>query len=162
MSDGKKDYYETLGVPRDASQKAIKDAFRQLALRYHPDRNKEAGAEEKFKEIAEAYAVLSDAKKRADYDSRGFAGVADFSQEDLFGGINFEDIFGGTQFDFGGGLFERFFRRSAGPARGANLEVDIAVPLQRIVSGGEESIHFSHPQTCPTCHGDGAAPGSPP
>ena len=104
-----RDYYEVLGVPRDADVKAIKDAFRQLALKYHPDRNKEPGASDRFKEIAEAYAVLSDPKKRAEYDARGYAGVAGFSTEDLFGGINFEDIFGGLGFDFGGkGLFDRF------------------------------------------------------
>jgi molecular chaperone DnaJ len=91
-----RDYYEVLGVPRDADTKVIKDAFRQLALKYHPDRNKEPGASDRFKEIAEAYAVLSDPKKRAEYDARGYAGVAGFSAEDLFGGINFEDIFGGS------------------------------------------------------------------
>jgi len=85
-----------LGVAKDAEQKAIKDAFRNLAMKYHPDRNKEPGAEERFKEIAEAYAILSDPKKRAEYDARGFAGVAGFSQEDLFSGINFDDIFGGS------------------------------------------------------------------
>jgi molecular chaperone DnaJ len=84
-----RDYYEVLGVARNADHKVIKDAFRNLALKYHPDRNKEAGAEERFKEIAEAYAILSDPKKRADYDARGFAGVAGFSREHLFGGINF-------------------------------------------------------------------------
>ena len=111
-----------LGVAKDAEQTAIKDAFRNLALKYHPDRNKEPGAEERFKEIAEAYAVLSDPKKRAEYDARGFAGVAGFSQQDLFGGINFEDIFGGLNFDFGGGNpFEAFFRRRTGPPRGANI-----------------------------------------
>ncbi|MGA9667156.1 MAG: DnaJ domain-containing protein [Gallionella sp.] len=72
-----------LGVAKDAEQKAIKDAFRNLAMKYHPDRNKEHGAEERFKEIAEAYAILSDPKKRAEYDARGFAGVEGFSQEDL-------------------------------------------------------------------------------
>jgi DnaJ-class molecular chaperone len=72
-------------------------------MKYHPDRNKEAGAEERFKEIAEAHAILSDPKKRAEYDPRGFAGVEGFSREDLFGGINFDDIFGGLNFDFGGG-----------------------------------------------------------
>jgi molecular chaperone DnaJ len=90
-----RDYYEVLGIARNADPRAIRDAFRNLALKYHPDRNKEAGSEERFKEIAEAYAILSDPKKRADYDARGFAGVAGFSREDLFGGINFEDIFGG-------------------------------------------------------------------
>ena len=84
-----RDYYEVLGVARDADAKAIKDAFSDLALKYHPDRNKEVGAEERFKEIAEAYAILSDPKKRAYYDARGFAGVAVFSREHLFGGINF-------------------------------------------------------------------------
>ena len=77
-----------LGVTRDADQKAIKDAFRALALKYHPDRNKEAGAEERFKEIAAAYAVLSDPTKRSAYDARGFAGVAGFSEEDLFRGAD--------------------------------------------------------------------------
>jgi molecular chaperone DnaJ len=156
-----------LGVPKDADVKAIRDAFRKLALKYHPDRNREPGAEERFKEIAAAYAVLSDPKKRADYDSRGFAGVADFSQEDLFSGINFEDIFGGFDFGLGGGgLFERFFgshgRRHTGPARGANIEVDLTVSLARIASGGEEEIRFTRPQVCPTCHGTRAAPGSAP
>lgn len=154
-----------LGVPRNADAKAIKDAFRTLALKYHPDRNKEAGAEERFKQIAEAYAVLSDPNKRKEYDTRGFAGVAGFSSEDLFGGINFEDIFGGAGFDFdlGGGLFDNFFhRRRHGPTRGANVEVDLSVPLQRVVSGGPERVRFSHPASCPDCHGSGARPGSRP
>jgi molecular chaperone DnaJ len=163
-----RDYYEVLGVPKDADAKTIKDAFRKLALKYHPDRNKEPGAEERFKEIAAAYAVLSDPKKRAEYDSHGFAGVADFTQEDLFSGINFEDIFGGFDFGLGGGgLFERFFgggrgRRHAGPARGSNVEVDLTVPLARIASGGEEQIRFTRPQTCPACHGTRAAAGTTP
>lgn len=153
-----------LGVARDAGQKAIKDAFRDLALKYHPDRNKEAGAEERFKEIAEAYAILSDPKKRADYDARGFAGVAGFSREDLFGGINFEDIFGGLNFDFGGGSpFEGFFhRRRSGPARGANIEVDVFVPLERVVSGGEEEVRLTRPATCAACHGTGERGGAAP
>lgn len=154
-----------LGVPRNADAKAIKDAFRTLALKYHPDRNKEAGAEERFKQIAEAYAVLSDPKKRSEYDTRGFAGVADFSPEDLFGGINFEDIFGGAgfDFDFGGGLFDNFFhRRRRGPARGANVEVDLSIPLQRVATGGPERVRFSHPATCPDCHGSGARAGTQP
>jgi len=160
-----RDYYEILGVARDADQKAIKDAFRNLALKYHPDRNKEPGAEERFKEIAEAYAVLSDAKKRADYDARGFAGVAGFSQQDLFSGINFEDIFGGLNFDFGGASpFEGFFRRRAaaqrGPRRGANIEVELFVPLERVASGGEERVRLTHPAACPACHGTGGRDGA--
>jgi len=150
-----------LGVAKDADQKAIKDAFRNLALKYHPDRNKEPGAEERFKEIAEAYAILSDPKKRAEYDARGFAGVEGFSQEDLFGGINFDDIFGGLNFDFGGGPFEGFFhRRRAGPARGANIEVELSIPLERVASGGEEKVRLNRPSSCTACRGTGAEGGA--
>ena len=140
-----------LGIAKDADQKAIKDAFRNLALKYHPDRNKEPGAEARFKGIAEAYAVLSDPKKRAEYDARGFAGVAGFSQQDLFEGINFEDIFGGLNFDFGGGSpFEGLFRRRrTGPPRGANIEVDLFVPLERVASGGEEQVRLGRPAPAP-------------
>ncbi len=162
-----RDYYEVLGVDKDADPKAIKNAFRELALKYHPDRNKEAGAEERFKEIAEAYAVLSDANKRAEYDARGFAGVAGFSQQDLFGGIDFEDIFGGLNFDFGagGGLFDPFFRRrsagrNGGPRRGSNIEVELAVSLERVAGGGEEPLRLTRPTTCPACRGSGGKDGA--
>jgi len=154
-----------LGVPREADAKAIKDAFRTLALKYHPDRNKAPEAEERFKQIAEAYAVLSDPKKRAEYDARGFAGVAGFTSEDLFGGINFEDIFRGAGFNFdpGGGLFEQFFhRRRHGPGRGANMEIELSIPLQRVVGGGQEEVRFTRPITCPDCHGSGAKAGTQP
>ncbi len=158
-----RDYYEVLGVPRDADQKAVKDAFRQLALKYHPDRNKEPGASERFKEIAEAYAVLSDPNKRAEYDARGYAGVAGFSPEDLFGGINFDDIFGGLGFDFGGAQpFERLFRRRASPRRGENIEIAISVPLERVLNGGEETVHFGRASTCQACRGSGAEAGTTP
>ena len=152
-----------LGVQKTADGKAIKDAFRKLALQYHPDRNKEPGAEERFKEIAEAYAVLSDPKKRSEYDARGFEGVAGFSREDLFGGIDFEDLLGGLNFDFGpgGGLFDHFFhRRQAGPVRGANIEVELTIPLERVVAGGEEKVHLPYQTACSVCHGNGAAAGS--
>jgi hypothetical protein len=141
----KRDYYEVLGLARDADAKAIRDAFRQLALKYHPDRNKEPGAEERFKEIAEAYAVLSDPKKRADYDARGFGGLGDMRPEDLFGGIDFEDLFGGLGFDLGGGLFERFFgggRHHQRQVRGDNLELPLQIPLERVLAGGEETLRF--------------------
>jgi molecular chaperone DnaJ len=153
-----------LGVAKDAEQKAIKDAFRNLAMKYHPDRNKEPGAEERFKEIAQAYAILSDPTKRAEYDARGFAGVEGFSEEDLFGGINFDDIFGGLNFDFGGGSpFEGFFhRRRKGPARGANIEVELSIPMERVASGGEEKVRLSRPSACPACHGTGAEGGGAP
>ena len=169
MANEQRDYYEVLGVSRDADASAIKDAFRELAMKYHPDRNKAPEAEARFKEIAEAYAILSDPKKRADYDSRGFAGVADFSTEDLFSGINFEDLFGdmGFGFDFGGGggLFGNFFgrhRRPRGPAKGSDLEVRLVVPLEKVNSGGEETVHFSRPVACPKCHGSGAQAGTEP
>ncbi len=163
MATNQRDYYEVLGVPRDADEKAIKSAFRSLALKYHPDRNKEAGAEERFKQIAEAYAVLSDPKKRKDYDSRGFAGVAGFSTEDLYGGIDFGDLFGGLNFDFGGSLFERFFGGAhRGPPRGANIELDLAVPLQRVAQGGEETVRVMRREACPACGGSGAKAGTQP
>ncbi len=157
-----------LGVARDASEKQIKDAFRTLALKYHPDRNKEPGAEEKFKEIAAAYAVLSDPNKRREYDAHGFAGVAGFSEEDLFRHVDFDDVFGGLNFDFGGlgfggGLFDRFFgRRRTGPPRGANVEVELRVPLTRVATGGEEKVRFVRPVTCEACHGSGAKTGTQP
>lgn len=168
------DYYEILGIPRDADTKAIKSAFRKLAMKYHPDRNKAPDAEEKFKQIAEAYAVLSDPRKRAEYDARGHAGVAGFSQEDLFGGIDFEDLFGGHDFGFdfglgGGSLFDRFFgpRRhrastaSASP-KGANLEVDLHIPLELVATGGTEILHFRRKVACTQCRGSGADPATPP
>jgi molecular chaperone DnaJ len=158
-----RDYYEVLGIPRDADEKAIKDAFRQLALKYHPDRNKEPGATDRFREVAEAYAVLSDPRKRADYDARGYAGVAGFTPEDLFGGIDFEDVFGGLGFDFGGpGLFDRFFRRRAAPRHGENIEVVLAVPLERVLNGGEETVHVGRPVACQACQGSGAKAGTKP
>lgn len=153
-----------LGVPRDADAKAIKDAFRNLALKYHPDRNKEADAEARFKEIAAAYAVLSDPKKRAQYDAGGHAGVAGYSAEDLFGGIDFEGLFRGVGlgFDFGGGLFDLFSRRRRGPPVGDNIEVDVAIPLEKVVSGGEETVRYARYAPCERCHGHGTADGKPP
>ncbi len=160
----KGDYYEVLGVARDADQKAIKDAFRQLALKYHPDRNKEPGAEERFKEIAEAYAVLNDPQKRAAYDAGGHAGVAGFSPEDLFGHLDLGDIFGPDVFGFGfgGGLFDRLFGRRAGPRRGADIETIIAVPLERVLHGGPEPVRVTRLASCASCKGTGAKPGTQP
>jgi molecular chaperone DnaJ len=159
----KRDYYEVLGVPRDASRNDIKDAFRHLALKYHPDRNKEPGAEERFKEIAEAYAVLYDPKKRAAYDAGELTGTAGFTPEDLFGGMHFEDLFADMGFDLGGmGLFERLFRRRMGPRRGADTRTELFVPLATIASGGEETVTLAHEMPCAACKGSGAAPGTQP
>jgi len=158
-----RDYYEVLGVPRDVDAKGIKDAFRRLALQYHPDRNPSPEAEARFKEIAEAYAVLSDPRRRAEYDAGGMAGLG-LSPEDIFGGIDFGDIFGGLGFEFGAeGLFDRLFRRHpAGPPRGRNIEVVLEVPLGRILSGGEDVVRVARPQPCGACGGSGAASGTTP
>jgi molecular chaperone DnaJ len=163
-----KDYYAVLGVPRDADAAAIKDAFRELALKLHPDRNKEPGAEDRFKEITEAYAVLSDPRKRAEYDSGGLAGVAGYSAEDLFGNIKFDEIFAGHGFDFGfdfagDSIFDRLFgRRRRGSSQGESIQVALEVPLERILHGGDEIVRLTHRVTCTECHGSGAAPGTVP
>ncbi|WP_241673075.1 DnaJ C-terminal domain-containing protein [Lacisediminimonas profundi] len=153
-----------LGVGRDADQKAIKDAFRALALKHHPDRDKSAGAEERFKEIAQAYAVLSDPRKRSEYDARGFSGVAGFSAEDLFGNIDFEDLFGGLGLGFGGDSpFSRFFhRRPSGPRHGESMQVPLTLSLEHIANGGEETLHIARPVPCQACHGTGAKDGAAP
>ena len=106
----KRDYYEVLGVDRNADQKTIKKAYRKLAMKYHPDVNKEdPDAEEKFKEISEAYGVLSDESKKQQYDQFGHAGMGGFSQEDIFSNINFEDIFSGFGGSSGfGSIFDLF------------------------------------------------------
>lgn len=166
MATAPRDYYDVLGVARDADARAVKDAFRALAMKYHPDRNKAADAETRFKEIAEAYAVLSDPEKRAAYDARGFPGVAGMTPEDLFAGIDFGDLFGGlgagSDFGPGGGLFERLFRHPRGPRRGADVELEIVVPLERILRGGEEPVRLARLATCPACRGRGTKDGHAP
>jgi molecular chaperone DnaJ len=161
--DTKRDYYEVLGVPRDAKDKEIKDAFRHLALRYHPDRSAEPDAEERFKEIAEAYAVLSDPAKRAEYDAGGFAGVAGFSPEDLFAGLDLSDLFAGLGLG-GGSLFEHLFgpSRPRGPVRGADIEVPLVVPLATVLTGGRERVTICRPGRCRACGGAGARAGTEP
>lgn len=164
MVMNQRDYYEVLGVARDADQKAIKDAFRTLAMKYHPDRNDAPDAEEKFKEIAEAYAVLSDPEKRAKYNTGGFSSVADFSTEDLFSGIDFGDIFADMGFDFGGGsIFDQFSRHHRrGPLRGQDLHVHLVVPLEQVNKGGEQTLRLSREVTCEACSGSGAEVGTQP
>jgi len=164
-----RDYYEVLGLTKNAEPKTLKDAFQNLAIKFHPDRNKEPGAESRFKEIAKAYAVLSDPKKRAQYNACGFAGVADFSAQDLLGGIDFNELFGGLNMGSGGDenrLLSRFFCRRRRPRqglrRGADIEVSLFVALQRIAHGGDETVRLSHPATCPACHGTGGKNGAAP
>jgi molecular chaperone DnaJ len=162
----KRDYYDVLGVSRDASDQDIKSAYRKLALKHHPDRNPGShDAEEKFKEAAEAYAVLADAEKRAAYDRFGHAGVgssggpggfdptifADFG--DIFGGLR--DIFGFGDFFGGGG-------RRGGPQRGSDLRYDLEISFEESASGMETSIQIPRQETCETCKGSGAAPGTSP
>ena len=166
MATQDRDYYEVLGVPRDADEKAIKGAYHKLAMKWHPDRNPSPDAAEKFKEIAKAYAILKDPKKRARYDSQGMEGVAHFTPDDLFGGLDLDDLFGDMGFGFGGGsIYDRLFggrRRASQPAHGQDLRVSVEVSLETINAGGKEEIHVSHPVTCETCHGYGTADGKPP
>lgn len=158
-----RDYYEVLGVPKDADAEAIKGAFRRLALRYHPDRSKEPGAEERFKELAEAYAVLSDPAKRADYDAGTLSGPR-FAPEDLFDHLDLGGLFGEGH-DFGTGVFSRLFG-TGGPQsaarRGADLRIDLEIPLSAVATGSEEPIPQIRAETCPTCGGSGARPGTSP
>ena len=156
------DYYEVLGVPRDADAKTIKNAFRRLARRYHPDTSTEPDAEQRFKEIAEAYGVLSDPAKRAGYDAQGSAGLAGATAEDLWGGIDFADIFGSGAAAFGS-LFERLFGPPvAGPPRGQDVHLDLVIPLEEVLTGGTREVTIHRPGPCPQCAGSGSGPGSAP
>jgi molecular chaperone DnaJ len=167
----KRDYYEILGVARDATAEQLKDAYRTLALKYHPDRNKEAGAEEKFKEISEAYAVLSDSEKRATYDQYGHSGFDQrYSQEDIFRNANFEDIFREFGFSFGGSggspfedmIFSSMFGNSPRRQRGVgqSLRYDLHITLEEAARGVSKEIAFKRSRGCSHCKGSGAEPGS--
>ena len=168
---GKRDYYEVLGIEKSAAQDDIKRAFRKLAFQYHPDRNKEPEAEEKFKEISEAYAVLSDAEKKQQYDMFGHAGISGrYSTEDIFRGANFRDIF--TEFGFGDDILSRIFggifgsgfggfqQQRNGPQRGHDLETRIEVTLEQAATGTEVEITLNRLKKCSSCDGSGAEPGS--
>ncbi|WP_447974716.1 molecular chaperone DnaJ [Nitrospira sp. Kam-Ns4a] len=162
----KRDYYEVLGVDRGATRDQIKLAYRKLALRYHPDRNPAPDAAEKFKEIAEAYAVLSDETKRREYDATGHAGVSErWTTEDLFRDFQFGDFFGG-RFDDLAGLFGDVFgqrateRRTA--SRGPDLRYDLDLTLEEAAVGGERVIPVTRSVRCGRCQGTGAKAGTTP
>jgi molecular chaperone DnaJ len=167
----KRDYYEILGVDRNADEATIKRAYRDLAMKYHPDRNPEnPQAGDKMKEINEAYAVLSDREKRRLYDTYGHRGLEGFTQEDIFRGVDFgsifEEIFGrGFEGIFGrgfgegvfGDLFGRREARSARqPRRGPDLRHDLEVTLEDVAFGREKKVEISKTETCPLCGGMGA------
>lgn len=159
-----RDYYEVLGVSRDASPDDLKSAFRNLARKYHPDVNKEPDAEEKFKEINEAYAVLSDQEKRAAYDRYGFEGVNGMGGAQGFTNVDlsdiFEEFFGfGGMGGFGGGTSRR--RRNA-PRRGDDLSGKVELTFEEAVFGVEKEVEITRDETCSTCRGTGAEPGTTP
>ncbi|HEX7567784.1 MAG TPA: molecular chaperone DnaJ [Anaerolineaceae bacterium] len=157
-----RDYYETLGVGRSATPEELKAAFRNLARKYHPDINKEPDAEDKFKEMNEAYAVLSDPEKRAAYDRygaeglRGMGGMPDFTTVD-FSDL-FEELFGFGGFGSGSG---RSRRRNA-PRRGADLSYAIQLSFEEAVFGVDKEIEITRDEICTTCRGSGAEPGTTP
>lgn len=165
----KRDYYNILGLSRSASAEEIKDAYRKLAMKYHPDRNKSPEAEGKFKEISEAYAVLSDPNKRRQYDMLGHAGFDQrYSPEDIFRGVDFESIF--RNFGFGFGFnFEDFFSPIFGRrnlrrriVRGRDLVYDLEISLEEAAKGAEKRIQINRVEKCETCKGTRASPGTSP
>lgn len=157
-----RDYYEILGVPRGASNDEIKSAFRQLARKYHPDVNKDHDAEERFKEINEAYLVLSDAEKRAAYDRYGHAGLNGMGGVGApdFTNIDFSDIFE-EFFGFGGGA-SRGRRARNTPRRGADLNQTVTLTFEEAVFGIDKEVEFIRDEMCSTCRGSGAEPGTSP
>jgi molecular chaperone DnaJ len=169
----KRDYYEVLGVQKNASKDDIKKAYRKLAIQYHPDKNPgNKEAEEKFKEATEAYEVLADDKKKAAYDQFGFAGVDnmgggqthDWSNfrgfEDIFGGGDFSTIFDSIFGTFGGGGFRRSNGGQNGVRQGSDLRYDLDIQFKDAVFGTKEEIQFFHNESCPACKGSGAAKGA--
>jgi len=166
MAESKRDYYEVLGVGKDADDAALKKAYRALAKKYHPDVNPgDAQAEKSFKEASEAYAVLSDSEKRRQYDQFGHSafdgagGAGGFGGFD-FSGTDFSDIFGDIFGDLFGG--SRRGRGNQGPAKGANLRKSIRITFEEAVFGCEKEIEMVLKDPCETCHGTGAKPGTSP
>ncbi|MBM3243541.1 MAG: molecular chaperone DnaJ [Candidatus Omnitrophica bacterium] len=174
----KRDYYEILGIQKSASLDAVKKAYRELALKFHPDRvphEKKKEAEEKFKDISEAYAVLSDANKRALYDQHGHAGIDQrYAQEDIFKGADFSSVFQDLgSFGLGGGLFEEIFsdlgydffgsgsRRAQGPRRrGRDLQIAVEITLEEAATGVEKTVTVPRYEMCSVCSGTGARSGT--
>jgi len=167
MATKKRDYYEVLGVGRNASEEDVKRAYRKLAVKFHPDKNPDdPHAEEKFKELGEAYDVLMDSEKRAAYDRFGHAAFAQ-GGAGFGGGFHdpfdiFREVFGGG--GFGGGIFETFFG-GAGPRtedrrRGSDLRYDMEITLEEAAFGVEKEIEIEKLDICDKCHGSGAEPGS--
>ncbi|MGC8670047.1 MAG: molecular chaperone DnaJ [Candidatus Micrarchaeia archaeon] len=158
-----KDYYEILGVSKNASLDEIKRAYRELALKYHPDRNKSPDAEEKFKEINEAYAVLSDNEKRKAYDSFGPEGFSQkYTPEDIFRGFDFEDIFNSMFGGFGNSMFEDIFGFSpkGNYDVGNDILARVSVTLEEAAQGTKRVINVRHTKICEHCGGTGHEPGS--
>lgn len=166
----KRDYYEVLGIQRNASPDEIKSQYRKLALKFHPDRNKSPDAAEYFKEVSEAYAVLADPEKRKIYDTYGHSGVdGRYSTEDIFKGsrVNFEDIFGSSFesifeniFGRGGGFRFGGFDFGFGRERGSDLVYDTEITLEDVLRGKQEEIELPREVECDNCKGSGAAPGT--
>ncbi|MGA2665250.1 MAG: molecular chaperone DnaJ [Nitrososphaerales archaeon] len=166
-SSSSQDFYDILGVQRSASKDDIKAAYRKLALEFHPDRNKDPGAEDRFKQISEAYAVLSDDEKRKQYDVSGKEGVYQKygSEEDIFRGADFSDVFRGTGFggfdDIFGQLFGGGGSRRA-PQKGNDLQVRVQMRLEDVVKDSSRDLEIPRTELCPVCAGSGAAPGTSP
>ncbi|MGD8546140.1 MAG: molecular chaperone DnaJ [Candidatus Bathyarchaeota archaeon] len=163
----KRDYYEVLNVPRNASNQEIKKAYRKLALKYHPDRNKSPDAEEKFKEISEAYAILSDDEKRMQYDRLGHEGISGrYTWDDIFKDADFDTIFRDMGFGGFSTIFDMFFGgrayRRHSPRKGADLRYDLEISLEEAAFGLEKDLKVQGYDVCDTCHGSGVKPGTGP
>lgn len=169
MAESKRDYYEVLGVSRDADDAALKKAYRVLAKKYHPDMNPgDVEAEKKFKEASEAYAVLSDPEKRRQYDQFGHAafeggagGAGGFGGFD-FNGADFSDIFGDIFGDLFGGSSRRGGHTSNGPMKGSNIRKSIRITFEEAIFGCEKELEVVLKEPCKTCNGTGAKPGTSP
>jgi molecular chaperone DnaJ len=159
MAANKRDYYEVLGIGRQAGNDEIKKAYRRLAREYHPDVNKNSDAESRFKEINEAYEVLSNEQKRTAYDRFGHAGTQGGFATDFSGFGGFSDIF--EEF-FGGFAGARGASQRRAPRRGADLRYDLTITFEEAIFGVEKEIEISRPETCTKCQGTGAEPGTTP